>query len=96
MEVTATPRITYDFRVVIEGFTFNAVDMLEVLNEMDGGRIEITNDAMVKVLMAKGVINSGGNKRLYAGAEIGPNFESFREELIAAIQKARESIPKVG
>ncbi len=80
-KVTRTPRIVYDYKIELDGQTFDAKDILETLEEACDGDTYITNEKMVVALIKLGVILHGGNNRWMTGAEKGQNYNSFVELL---------------
>lgn len=94
MDINVTPRVVFDYKVTLDGVTFDALDLLETLIEMDCTDIEITNQPMVKMLKNKGVIESEGNRRWCFGAIKGQNYEEFVEELRNAIGEKKTALTK--
>jgi hypothetical protein len=74
-DVTKTPRTVYDYKIVLDGRTFDAEDMLETLGAVRDGNAYITDHAMVGALKKLGVIVSGGSRDISARA--GENFDLF-------------------
>ena len=63
--------------ICIDDHWFGIDDLIETLEEVKKDTISITNRNMVKALVKRKVLKSGGSRRSGCGAITGPNYDKF-------------------